>query len=159
MKISISARQKQILDYLARNKSASVQNIVEYLVTQNLADVSWPTINRDVGELTEIEFIDREGAEPSTKYSLTAEAKLLTLIQPKEYFNRPAEDRNSYSGFNWQIFHLLSTVDLFNESENTKLKQLVTEYTEQKNQLSDTLIKKDIERVTIELSWNHWNDL
>jgi len=40
MKIGISARQKQILDYLARNKSASVQNILEYLVTQNLADVS-----------------------------------------------------------------------------------------------------------------------
>jgi len=37
-----------------------VQDILDYLFSENLADVSRPTINRDVEELTAIEFLNIE---------------------------------------------------------------------------------------------------
>lgn len=153
MRPDINIRQKQILTYLSKVKSAGVQSILDYLVSENLADVSRVTINRDVEELLAIEFLGREGSGPTTKYSLTPKAKLLTIINPKEYFDNALENRNAYADFNWQIFKLITSTEILSESEKNQLEKLGKEYLSQKSTLSETIIQKEIERVTIELSW------
>jgi len=153
MRIDINTRQKQILSYLAKLNSVSTQEILDYLVSSNLSNVSRPTINRDVEELVEIEFLRKEGSGPTTKYALTPKAKLLTIIDPKAYFDKASEERDSYNSFNWQIFNLITSIDIFSEAELKRLEQLQDEYQSQKSNLSETIIHKEIERVTIELSW------
>lgn len=153
MRIDINIRQKQILNFLTKKDFANVPEILDFLTQNNIADVSRPTINRDIEELLSVDFVEKVSAGPQTAYKITSKAKLLTLIDPKEYFALAPDNRKAFTEFNWQIFDLLPDIEIFTESDVKAFERLQSEYSEQKSKLSQTLIQKEIERVTIELSW------
>lgn len=153
MQINLNLRQKQIISHLTKIGDLSAQEALAYFNSTGLTDVSRPTINRDLEELVTIEFLQKIGSGPGTRYRITARAKLLTTIDPKQYFALPPDNRQAATRFNWQIFELLEATEIFTETESAKLERIKQEFNHQKSQLSETVIQKEIERITIELSW------
>jgi Fic family protein len=152
MRIKLNQRQKQILNLLALNKGESAASLLDHLNSQGF-DISRPTVNRDLDELVEAQILERKGSGPSTTYSLTVQARLLTHIDSAAYFEDDPDSRNAIKSFNWQIFELLKQISVFNHQESSVLESLHSEYLAQKAGLSEAILQKEIERITIELSW------
>jgi len=111
------------------------------------------TISRDLSELVELNYLERSGLGPATQYSLLPKALFFRPIDNQKYFSLEADNRNIISTFNLNIFSLLSKFPLFNSDELQELEELNSKFKNNYAQLSPTIIKREVERVTIELSW------
>jgi Fic family protein len=152
MRFQLNERQRVIFEILNRAGEAGTAELLEELLSKRIK-VSRPTLNRDIEELTTANLLIKSGSGPSTVYKLSNQAKLLTYIDSKEYFRLEADQRNANKDFNWQIFQLVGSTDIFDDEEAQFLHKLDAEFRMQRSNLSETIIQKEIERVTIELSW------
>jgi len=143
----LNERQLKILDFIKVNKSASNRQIVEHL-----GDISRVTVVRDLEELLEKDLIKKEGGGRNVCYLDNVENKLLRYIDVEKYFEVSLDERNILFGhFNFDIFKNLK--DLFSKREIEGLEKLNGGYRERIKRLSDTILKKEFERLSIELSW------
>ncbi len=77
--------------------------------------------------------------------------KILESIDYASYFSVDADDRAVIEEFNFDIFDSLRQI--FSEGEINKLKSLNNDYSKRLEESSNTIIKKETERLTIDLSW------
>lgn len=152
MRVELANRHKQILEILSQEAGISPSTVFERL-TKAGYDISRPTLNRDLETLVEIGFISQSGKGPATSYSITLKAKLETQIDVGGYFQKSPDERDANKSFNWQIFDQLSSYQVFNKEELDLLDGLSNIYQQNIKKLSETIIKKEIERITIEFSW------
>ena len=156
MKISskkLNKRQELILNYVAEKKDAfSVADILAY-IEKEVEEISRITVVRDLGLLTDKGFLAREGAGRSVCYRISPQFNLLKKIDVKEYFDIPQDKRVIQKQFNFEVFALLAN-DIFDPDEQKYLTSLHKEFQSHLQRLqSDTLIKKEFERIMIEFSW------
>lgn len=157
MKISskkeLNKRQELILDHIAKKGGAfSVAEIMVF-VEKELAGVSRITVVRDLGLLTEEGFLVREGAGRAVQYRVSPKFELLKKIDVKKYFDIPQDERVIQKQFNFNVFTLLAG-GIFNAGEKKHLLSLHKEFQSNLKKIkSDTLIKKEYERIMIEFSW------
>lgn len=152
IRIDLNQRQKLILRVLRSTASLSAGEILDQLITTG-EDISRPTLNRELEKLTEVSLIEKQGAGPGIKYNLSAQAKLITYIEPNNYFEQDPDSRKALTSFNWQVFDLLNDFAIFTSAELRELDQLNNLYRKSRKKLSTTLVRKEIERITIEFSW------
>jgi Fic family protein len=145
----ITSRQNQILDIVQLNPGLSPK----FLQSQISPPISLVTLSRDLSRLVSLGYLNRTGSGPSTTYSLTTYAHFFRQINYQNYFSIEPDKRHILDHFNFDIFDSLSHIQVFSHSELTNLKQLKAKYQHDYSQLSKTIINKEIERVTIELSW------
>lgn len=153
MRLDLNRRQKNILDLILAKEEIQAGEIHDHFILTLGENVSRPTVNRDLEILVELRLIEKHGAGPSSFYKPTLNAKLMTYIDPDKYFSVEPDKRGGIDKFNWQIIDLLGHTNIFTEDEIKFLTSLEEEYINQRQSLSETIIKKEIERVTIELSW------
>lgn len=149
----LNKRQELILNYIAKKNDAfSVVNILAY-IEKDIEKVSRITAVRDLGLLTDEGFLIREGAGRAVRYRISPQFNLLKKIDVKEYFNVPQDERTIRKRFNFEVFTLL-TDDIFIANEQKYLTSLHKEFQSHLQRIqSDTLIKKEFERIMIEFSW------
>jgi len=83
---------------------------------------------------------------------LTNKNKLLGYIDIDEYFEKgPDERRVAFESFNFDIFHDLKNI--LSKKEIIDLQKTNNDYIKRIKKLSPTILKKELERLTIELSW------
>lgn len=152
MRVTLSNRHKEILNTIRKEDGISASHLLKQVLSAGF-DISRPTLNRDLEELLSIDFISQEGKGPATRYFLTPKAKLETYIDAAKYFEQAPDDRNAYKQFNWQIFDQLAGYAIFSDDELELLAQLEERYQRNIRKLSQTIVKKEIERITIEFSW------
>lgn len=153
MRLGFNQRQRKILDLVLSSGKLRAGEIHDKIIQQLAEKISRPTVNRDIETLVELSLIEKHGSGPSSYYKPTLNARLMTFIDPNQYFSEEPDRRGGMDSFNWQIFDLLGNVEIFNSEELDTLKNLEKEYHRQRENLTETIIKKEIERVTIELSW------
>lgn len=146
---NLNNRQQKILEIFYPEQKISPKEILKKLDEK----VTILTISRDLSELVELNYLERSGLGPATQYSLLPKALFLRQIDNQKYFSLEADNRNIISTFNLNIFSLLSKFPLFNSDELQELEELNSKFKNNYAQLSPTIIKKEVERVTIELSW------
>lgn len=145
----LNSRQLKILGNFELDSIYSPKEIVSRIEEP----VSLVTISRDLSKLLRLKFISKIGSGPSTKYQLTSKAFLFRPIDYEKYFSTDIDKRKIISGFNFDIFKIIKNSEIFDSGELLKLKELQQKYQDNLKKLSETIIKKEIERVTIELSW------
>lgn len=145
--IKLTARQEDILKYIQKNKKASNRGINEYLGNK----VSRFTILRDIEFLLNNGLIIKSGKGRGVYYGEAIENKLLEYYNPDEYFSVPTDQRKARESFNFEVFEDLNNI--FSRAEIDKLNKMNLEYQQRLKTLSPTIIKKEFERLTIELSW------
>ena len=144
---AITKRQQQILDIIRRNPGIAAGDIAT-----KLGDVTKVTILRDLKALLGEGLIAKEGAARSVRYSAVLASPVLEYFDETAYFADDVDKRKiRHAVFNFDLFGQLH--DLFAAAEMADIEALNRTYRDKAAKLSPTLLKKEMERLTIELSW------
>ena len=148
--MQVTPRQQSIINIVASRGGASISEIKEDLGE----DVSIPTLNRELTTLMAGNCLTRTGKGRATFYKISPVYKVFApLNNPSGYFDQDPDTRNAQTHFNQEVISLLGSTDLFTAVEKKHLDALKQEY---QNNISDyppALFQKELERLTIELSW------
>ncbi len=145
-----NARQEKILDYLVKNQSKSRNDIKEALFSKD--NISRITLIRDLNELIDLGFLYSKGSGRSVVYGVTNKYALLYPIDINEYYSKEPDNRIlKTENFNFEVYRFLK--DILDESEKKLFEQGRKKLSKSLSELDETIIKKELERFMIELSW------
>lgn len=149
LKMQLTARQLEIIEIVKRNDQCAISQIKDQLSD----NASVPTINRDLADLVAQNCLIKTGKGRATAYKVSPVYKVFAPYNSDAYFDLDPDARQSRKNFNQNIFELLGEVELFSSEETEKLQALKQEYQNNISDYPDTLYQKELERLTIELSW------
>lgn len=150
--MEISPRQTTILNFINNNPGTQTQDIREYVAKSSGAEISRMTVIRDIEVLLENKFIQKSGLGRSVIYVIAPKGMLLAPIDPETYFKKDPDQRtDAKKVFQQDIFENIKY--LFSEQEFSQLDKINEKYRERKSALSPAALRKEFERLTIELSW------
>ena len=144
-------RQELILDFIRDNPNSKREDIEVFLNRLGETPVKM-TITRDLKLLIDNGDIEKSGLGKATVYNPSLKLNLLTKLSIGTYFSKNQDERLPNSiGFNFDIFSALK--NLISPQEKYELEQLNKTYLDKVNQLTPSLLQKEYERLTVELSW------
>ena len=146
---TITRRQQAILEIIAGHSPASISRIQEQLPET----VSIPTLNRDLAALVGLGHLTKTGKGRATAYQLSSSYKLFAPIDSDRYFETDPDTRDIVATFNYDLLAMLGNAPLFTQHELTALEALQQEYQQNIATISPTIRQKELERLTIDLSW------
>ena len=144
-----TARQQEIINIIDTHGEASISMIKGLLS----ADVSMATLNRDMAQLIQLHCLQKLGAGRAVTYIIAPQYRLFAPLAMADYFDLDPDRRGASTAFNHDLLQLLYDVSIFTEGERTYLQALKQEYQANIKTLSPVLYQKELERLTIELSW------
>jgi Fic family protein len=145
----ITTRQQEILGFIAREDKVSISQIKESIAHS----ISIPSLNRDLAALVSCKFILRHGQGRAIYYTISPYYSLLKSYDIDSYFDSDLDRRNARKHFNFEIFKILARIDVFDKNETSLLKTLQENYQVNIKNISPTIYQKELERLTVELSW------
>ena len=147
----ITHRQNLILNFIRKNKKASNRNIKQYLENK-VGEINRITVLRDLDSLMEKELIEKQGKGRNVAYRLKIRNPLLQYFDVENYFQDSPDQREIQEKFNFDVFNYF-TESLFSEKELQHLEKINAGYQKRIKKLSPAILRKEFERLTIELSW------
>ncbi len=153
--IKLTKRQNSILFFISKNKKASTREIKNYLKEEEKLDLNRVTIIRELDKLLEKKVIQKKGQGRGVYYELADDSPLLNFLKIEDYFKISPDEREIKRLFDFEVFKIFYKKEPFFDYKNTinKIDKLNDEYNKRIKKLSPTLIKKEFERLNIELSW------
>ena len=149
--MSLNKRQNLILDFINKHSALSRLEIEEYIASVDDKS-SKNTIIRDLDVLLKNNYIKKIGSARSIKYQPAQANELLIKYDVENYFKGDLDNRViKYSQFNFDVYNNLKK--LFSSTEIKKLEDTNKIYIDKINSLPKTILKKEYERLLIELSW------
>ncbi len=149
--IQLDTRKQKIIDFVADKKIVGNKEILLYL-QNNGESIERVTLIRDINSLIADGYLKKIGSGRSLKYELTSESEILAPINFVEYLSKEQDERSKDPiYFNFDIFSRLKNI--FSDEDVKEFERLNSLYRNRIANLSETLIAKEIERITIELSW------
>jgi prophage maintenance system killer protein len=142
----LNQRQQKIIDFISNNNSASNSEIITLLKNE----FSRFTILRDIKLLLENNLIKKEGKGRSIRYSLFSTNQINYFFDSEAYFKKGPDERE-VKPFDPDIVNSLEF--LFPKKEVKEMEEINNIYLKRIQKLEKSLLKKEIERLTIELSW------
>jgi Fic family protein len=146
----LTLRQNQIYNFICAQGAASNGEITAYL-TDAAEKVSRITVVRDIETLLKNKYIKRIGAGRSVKYKEYNNNTLLRYYDADAYFKTEADQRVCRETFNFAIFRQFGKI--FADRELRQLNLLTEEYRRNLARIKPDRYRREIERLTIELSW------
>ena len=148
--LQLNLRQNQIYNFICARGSASSNEIIAHL-TEVHQKISRMTLVRDIDSLLKSKYIKKTGAGRSTKYVEYNNNILLRYYDVDAYFKTEPDNRNCQETFNFEIFTRFGRI--FTDKELKQLGSLTAEYQKHLAKIKPEIYRKEIERLTIELSW------
>lgn len=148
--MKINQRQHKIIRIIESNADSSISVIKKNLLDEK---VSIPTLNRDLALLVRMEILIKSGKGRNIVYRVSPQHQLLNEETGDSYFNIEIDKRKGKENFDPAIFSLLQNNFLFTEKENIYLENLYNTYRKKIATLTPVLLKKETERLSIDLSW------
>lgn len=147
----LNHRQDAVVLLLDKTKDPmAVSDIITYL-EQNDQAASRMTINRDLRELINRGYLKKSGSGRGVTYRLTDNFAAAKPVNVEAYFKVDPEKRSVKKNFNFDVFSLLDSI--FTTTEARRLEELNQKYQQNVKKLSPTELRREYERLTIELSW------
>ena len=149
---NINSRQKLISELVGKNNGLSSSEITYLTNKQSARKVARITVVRDLDFLLGKKIIHKTGAGRGVKYYRVNINPLLAFANVEKYFADDIEEREvKYSKFNFAIFDQLK--NLFSKEELATLDKLNGKYRDRIAGMPAATLKKEFERLTIELAW------
>lgn len=146
----LTPRQKYILNYVNQSEGLLREEIQDKI--QEIYSSSKPTLIRDLNILLKYGLIKSEGKARATKYLSKTLNPLLRKFDLERYFADDPDNRvGAKKSFDFKIFENLH--DLFSQDETEVVKKSCRSFRQQTVKLSPDLLKRELERFVIELSW------
>jgi len=145
--LKLTPRQLKTLDFIRQKGRATNQEIKEYL-----RDISRITVVRELNTLLTLGLIKKAGQGRNVYYQEKVTSEFCRYFDVEKYFSQgPDERKLAFERFNFGIFKNLKGI--FSPKELAELKKLNLKYQQRIKKLSAAALKKEFERLTIELSW------
>ncbi|SRR5258708_266306 len=145
----VNSRQTQLLNYLLINSVSSRSELEKSLKEEKGSRI---TIIRDLNLLMENGWIEQTGGGKYVNYSLKKGMELFIPVNIEEYFSKTTDLRNiKYPRFNFGVIDTLT--GLFSRTELTLFEEGKKKLENKFKTLDKTLLRRELERFTIELSW------
>jgi len=148
--IQLNKRQDKILEFISTRKSTSISQILEY-IKKDFPKIAKITTNRDLLLLLQLNLIKKIGKGRSVTYISSPEYDLIKPIDVDEYFKIEIDKRQIKERFNHTIF--TNFRNIFTKEEKSHLDNSTKKYQRNIKTISNSLLKKEFERLTIDLSW------
>lgn len=145
----VTPRQQLIIKILGSHPNIQISEIKKRL----LQEVSIPTLNRDLKELVSQGLLIKSGEGRNTTYRIASAYQLLNESIGDSYFDKDIDEREGNKRFEPNLLSLLETTPIFSDSDLNYLGELHTIFLEKIASISPTLLQKETERLSIELSW------
>lgn len=147
---NITPRHSSILNLISSADGLLRGQIQDEL--KKIYPLSKPTLIRDLKCLLNQKLIVVKGKGKNTKYYPYEQNPLLRVFDLDKYFlNDPDQRLGVEKSFNFRIFTNLH--HLFTQNEMTTLEKIALSFTKETAKLSPDIIKRELERFVIELSW------
>lgn len=145
----INSRQIKLLDYLIINSPSTRAQVEKSLTGDGASRI---TIIRDLNHLVDVGLIEQIGGGKYVEYRLKPEKELLIPVDIEKYFLKTTDTRKiKYPTFNSNLIGKLTglfsgdELDFFEKGKAKLINKFAT--------LDKTILKRELERFTIELSW------
>ncbi|OGY08082.1 MAG: hypothetical protein A2782_03655 [Candidatus Blackburnbacteria bacterium RIFCSPHIGHO2_01_FULL_43_15b] len=146
----LTTRQKYILNVINQSEGLLREEIQEKV--SKLYPVSKPTIIRDLHVLLIKKLVSVTGKARATIYFPKVQNPLLREFNLERYFADDPDNRiGARKSFDFEIFKNLH--DLLTPEEINTLERVALGFREKTIKLSPDLLKRELERFVIELSW------
>jgi len=143
----LNERQQKIIDFISKNKTAGNSQIAAFLGNK----MTRFTILRDLELLLGANLIRKDGKGRGVRYSLNISGNINAFFDPTLYFAKDQDQRIIKPVLNSEIIGELPF--LFSEREINELKETNGKYVEKIKKADESFVKKEVERLTIDLSW------
>ena len=147
--MQLTSRQQDIINIVTAQEQVSISKIKEHLNES----VSTPTLNRDLAALVTNNCLAKTGKARATTYKISSFYKIFAPLDASVYFDQDPDARQAQKKFNQDIIYHLGNMEIFTAKETAHLNSLKQEYQENISDYPKTLFQKELERLTIELSW------
>ncbi len=145
----LNKRQEMIFNYIKQSGAVSREQIQD-AVSQMFDKSSKVTILRDLDVLIDEGLIAKTGTTRAALYDVSAQNKLLEEVDIEAYFAN--DDRKlANNRFNFDVMSHFS--NLLTPKEKQEYTVLNEQYLTNKAKMSPTILRKEFERLTIELAW------
>ena len=139
-----------ILEFLKQNPESSSGEILRGISEKK----SIATIKRILSKLLAKKLILSTGKGKATKYKLSSYYNLFREIDVQNYYEKEIDERTIIENFNFSLLkEIFPATKLFTEDELIRLTDLQKEFEKNISELSEFEIKKEFERLAIDLSW------
>lgn len=146
----LTPRQNYILNIINQSEGLFRGEIQEKV--EKLYPISKPTLIRDLNLLLHAGLIKAGGQAKATRYLPSTNNLLLRQFDLDTYFAVDPDKRmDAKTSFDFNIFGFLD--ELFLSDELKKLQESSFSYEEKTNHLDQDILRRELERFIIELSW------
>lgn len=147
----LNKRQNKIIGFIAAKDEAQNQDIVDFFVSEN-EPLSRETVARELKKLVALKHLVKTGRGRSLAYKLAESHPLLKPIDYESYLAKDQDVRApSVISFNHGFIGELS--GLLDTEEIKELRKQGDDFKKRIANLPATIVQKEYERITIELSW------
>ncbi len=147
----LNKRQEYILNFLEKTESSKAVSDILFFLQEEFGAISRMTVNRDLRLLQSNGYVTKSGSGRGAVYGLMSAYKAIKPINIEEYFATDTDKRKIQPNFNFEVFSLFGSA--FTPNEFDRLEKLSAVYQQNLKKLSPTALKKEYERLIIELSW------
>lgn len=145
----VNSRQTKLLEYLAVSPPSSRERLTKSLADEKISRI---TIIRDLNHLVKLDWIKQVGGGRYLKYSLNEDKSLLVPVNLDGYFAKATDLRDvKHKSFNFDLIDNLK--NLFSKAELNIFEQGKAKLSNKFETVDETIIKRELERFTIEFSW------
>ena len=149
--INLNKKQQKIVYILLKKNNLSSSQIQEE-VAKTEEKASLVTIKRTLAEMVEMKALQVSGSGRATTYVVSGYGRLYFNIDAKQYCSTEPDKRFGGQQFNFDVL-LAFQDDIFTQEEKTILDDATNIYKQAINSTSESIQKKEMERLVIELSW------
>lgn len=142
-------REQELIGVILNHAPISISEIKDKI----FGAVSIPTLNRELVKLKNKNLLISQGNGPSLKYTIDLRQLITFNVDAELYFKTETDDRNILEKFDFNVFERLENNTLLTQQEKQYLASLDQKYQLKKKDISETIFKKEFERLMIELSW------
>lgn len=143
-------RKKNVLEIILQHPGSGISHILKIFPAGSIA-VS--TLNRDLKALVEEQLLIKSGNGRRTVYHVSPGYRLVHGSMDNSYFDKDIDERKGQKKLNPAIFTHLETIDIFTPAELLRLEGLQHTFSERVQTLPKEIIRKERNRLSIELSW------
>lgn len=147
----ISNKNQKIIGIFLEKKALQSSEVYTEIVRLG-EDISQITIKRALSELVSKGLLVSSGSGRSTKYEISIKGRVFAEVDAKKYSEVEPDKRLGLSKYNFNLLQAIPQ-DIFEESEDLKLKNATKEYVQRTKDVSPAIQKRELERLIIELSW------
>ncbi len=149
--IKLNQREKDIISIVLKKKKIQSSEVRAELKKKD-QEFSLATIKRTLSQMKEKGLLFVRGSGRSTSYQVSVLGRLFFPVNAQRYIAFEPDKRYGEKDYNFELFSSFCK-EIFSEKELKKLDEVTDNYRKKSKNLSLAIKKKELERLTIELSW------